>query len=53
MPRTTTDPKPHLVTIHMSDADLEQLDRLAKKWGATRSEVLRRLLRRTKATTKR
>jgi hypothetical protein len=47
MARTTTDPKPHLVTIHMSTADIEHLDRLAKKWGVSRSEVLRRLLRRT------
>ncbi len=48
MPRTTTDPKPLLVTIHVSEADLEQLDHLAEKWDVSRSEVLRRLLRRTR-----
>jgi len=47
MARTTTDPKPLLVTIRLNEADLAHLDELAKQWGVTRSEVFRRLLRRT------
>jgi metal-responsive CopG/Arc/MetJ family transcriptional regulator len=47
MARTTTDPKPLLVTIRLSEADLAHLDKLAEEWGVTRSEVFRRLLRRT------
>jgi hypothetical protein len=48
MARTTTDPKPLLVTIRLGPADLEHLDALAERWACTRSEVFRRLLRKTK-----
>ena len=52
MARTTTDPKLLLVTIRLNEADLEHLDEVAERWEVTRSEVFRRLLRRTSKTSK-
>jgi hypothetical protein len=43
--RTTTDPKPEVLTLRLGIGDLRALARLAKRWECSRGEVLRRLLR--------
>ena len=44
MARTTTDPKPYTVAMRLNKDDLRQLDRIARLWKCSRTEVLRRLL---------
>jgi hypothetical protein len=45
MARTTTDPKPEVLTLRLSARDVRDLARLAKRWDCSRSEAVRRLLR--------
>ena len=45
MARPTTDPKPRVLVMRLSDNDVRALSRIAKQWKCSRSEVLRRLLR--------
>jgi hypothetical protein len=45
MARPTTDPKPLVMTLKLSEDDLRAVKRLAKAWKCSRGEVLRRLLR--------
>jgi hypothetical protein len=45
MSRTTTDPKPFTVAMRLNKDDLRLLDRFARLWKCSRTEVLRRLLR--------
>ena len=52
MSRTTTDPKPHLIALRLGADDLRVLARLARQWKCSRGEVLRRLLRDAKKSTR-
>ena len=45
MARTTTDPKPFTVAMRLNKADLRALDRIARLWKCSRTDVLRKLLR--------
>jgi len=45
MARTTTDPKPFTVAMRLNKEDLRALDRLARLWKCSRTDVLRRFLR--------
>ncbi|HYS21207.1 MAG TPA: ribbon-helix-helix protein, CopG family [Gemmatimonadales bacterium] len=55
MARPTTDPKPHVLSLRLGDADLAALDELADALGASRANaalrVLRAFARRKGATT--
>jgi hypothetical protein len=44
MARTTTDPKPFTVAMRLNRDDLRALERLAKLWKCSRTDVLRKLL---------
>ena len=45
MARTTTDPKPFTVAMRLNKQDLRTLDRIARLWKCSRTDVLRRLLK--------
>jgi len=45
MARTTTDPKPYNVVVRLNKDDERALNRLAKTWKCSRSDVLRKLVR--------
>ena len=45
MARPTKDPKPHVPSLRMGDADLAALDELASDLGATRADAALRALR--------